>query len=121
MRDSNPGRAKTPRSALGSTLSPIYRVTGVRSLGVKQSGREVGHLPPSSAEITRVELGLFCPICLHGVDRDSFAFIMVNRNVWGSCCIVPLFGLCWSLSIVCDSGLSVYECTMPTTFGPHTR
>jgi hypothetical protein len=39
------------RPALGPTQPPIQWVPGALSLGVKQSGREGDHSPPSSAEV----------------------------------------------------------------------
>jgi hypothetical protein len=39
------------RPALGPTQPPIQWVPGALSLGVNQPGREVDHLPPSSAEV----------------------------------------------------------------------
>jgi hypothetical protein len=55
------------RTALGLTQSPIQWVPGVLSLGVKRSGREADHSPPSSAEVKEcVELYLHSPILLHG-------------------------------------------------------
>jgi hypothetical protein len=56
------------RPALGPTQPPIQWVPGALSLGVKRSGREVDHSPPSSAEVKEcVELYLHSPIRLHGV------------------------------------------------------
>jgi hypothetical protein len=37
--------------ALGPTQTPIQRVPGVLSVGVKHSGRESDHSPPSSVEV----------------------------------------------------------------------
>jgi hypothetical protein len=39
------------RTALGPTQPPTQWVAGALSLGVKRPGREVGHSPPSSAEV----------------------------------------------------------------------
>jgi hypothetical protein len=39
------------RPALGPTQPPIQWVPGALSLGVKRSGREADHSPPSSAEV----------------------------------------------------------------------
>jgi hypothetical protein len=39
------------RSSLRPTLSPNQRVPGAVSLGVKRSGRDADHSPPSSAEV----------------------------------------------------------------------
>jgi hypothetical protein len=56
-RGSNPGRGKIfhvstqLRPALGPTQRPIQWVLGILSSGVKQSGREADHIPPSSAEV----------------------------------------------------------------------
>jgi len=38
-------------AAPGPTHPPIQWVMGALSLGVKRSGRETDHLPPSSAEV----------------------------------------------------------------------
>jgi hypothetical protein len=43
------------RAALGPTQPPIRWVTGALSLGVKRSGREADHSPPSSAEVKKRE------------------------------------------------------------------
>jgi hypothetical protein len=42
------------RTALGPTQPPIRWVQGAISLGLKRSGREADHLPPSSAEVKNV-------------------------------------------------------------------
>jgi hypothetical protein len=48
--------------------SPIQRVPGALSLGVKRAGHEADHSPPSRSEVKEcVELYLHSPICLHGV------------------------------------------------------
>jgi hypothetical protein len=39
------------RTALGPTKPPIQWISRALSLGVKQSGREADHSPPSSAEV----------------------------------------------------------------------
>jgi hypothetical protein len=50
------------RTALGPIQPPIEWVPGTLSLGVKQPGREVDHLPPSSAEVKEcVQLYLHSP------------------------------------------------------------
>jgi hypothetical protein len=41
------------RPILGSTQSPIQRVLGALSLGVKQQGHDAGHSPPSSVEVKK--------------------------------------------------------------------
>jgi hypothetical protein len=56
------------RRALGPTQSPIQRVPGDLSLGIKRPRREADHSPPSSAEVKEwVEPYLHSPIRLHGV------------------------------------------------------
>jgi hypothetical protein len=56
------------RTALGPTQPPIQWVAGALFLGVKRSGREADHSPPSSAEVKEcMELYLHSPIRLHGV------------------------------------------------------
>jgi hypothetical protein len=42
--------------------------------GVKRKELEVNHSPPSVAEVKNAS-----PICLHGVDRDSFTFTFLPR------------------------------------------
>jgi hypothetical protein len=50
------------RTALGPSQPPIQWVPGVLSLGVKWTGLEADHSPPSSAEVKeRVELYLHSP------------------------------------------------------------
>jgi hypothetical protein len=55
--DDSPGRIKNflfsnlSRPALGT---PIERVPGALSLGVKRTGREADHSPPNSAEVTKI-------------------------------------------------------------------
>jgi hypothetical protein len=39
------------RPALGFTQTPIQLVLGAISLGIKRTGREAGHSPPSAAAI----------------------------------------------------------------------
>jgi hypothetical protein len=57
------------RPALGPTQPPIQWVPGALSLGVKRSGREVGHSPQSGSEVKEcVELYLHSLVRLHGVD-----------------------------------------------------
>jgi hypothetical protein len=52
----------------GLTHPPIQWVPKDFSLGVKRSGREADHSPPSSAEVSEcVELYLHSPIRLHSV------------------------------------------------------
>ena len=53
--------------------------------GVKWQRREVNHSPPSSVEVKeRVEQCVWFPICLHGVERDTFLNltyrVMCNRQ-----------------------------------------
>jgi hypothetical protein len=56
------------RPALGPDQPPIQWLPRALSLGVKRSGREADHSPPSSAEVEKcVELYLHSPIRLYGV------------------------------------------------------
>jgi hypothetical protein len=49
-------------TALELTQPPIHGVLGALSMAVKRSGREVGHIPQSSAEVNEcVELYLYSP------------------------------------------------------------
>jgi len=57
-----------PRRALGPTQSPIQWVPGALSLWVKQSGREVDHSSPPSAEFKNDwSYTATPPVRLHGV------------------------------------------------------
>jgi hypothetical protein len=54
--------------ALGPTQAPIQWVPGALSLGLKRSGREDDHSPPSSAEVNNTSSYISTsPIRLHGV------------------------------------------------------
>jgi hypothetical protein len=59
-RSSSPGRvknvlfSKSSRPALRSTQSPIEWVPGALSPGVKRSGNEFDHSPPTSAEVKKM-------------------------------------------------------------------
>jgi hypothetical protein len=54
--------------ALGPTQTPIQWIPGALSLGVKRSGREADHSPPSSAEIKNAWRYISTPpIRLHGI------------------------------------------------------
>jgi hypothetical protein len=56
------------RTALGPTQPPIQWVAGALSLGVKRSGREADHSPPSSSESKNEWSCTSTPqIRLHGV------------------------------------------------------
>jgi hypothetical protein len=56
------------RTALGPTQSSIRWVPGPLSLGVKRSGREADHSPPSSAEVKNAWSYTSTPsLRLHGV------------------------------------------------------
>jgi len=67
------------RTALRPTQTPIQWVPGFLSLGIKRPGREVGHSPPSSAEVknawsyTSTPTYVFVPwgLVKH---RDNFIF-----------------------------------------------
>jgi len=48
--------------------------TGVNFPEVKQTGRDVDHTPPSSAEVMNGVNTSNPLICHHGVDGDNFAF-----------------------------------------------
>jgi hypothetical protein len=74
--------------ALGPTQTAIQRVPGALSLGVKRLGREVDHLPPSSAEVKQwVELYLHSPNTpswrgaqLKKKHRDHFTLPFASRG-----------------------------------------
>jgi hypothetical protein len=59
-QSSSPGGSKnfrfstSSRPALGFTKPPIQWVPGPLSPGVKRPGREVDHLPPTSAEVKKM-------------------------------------------------------------------
>jgi hypothetical protein len=65
VRGSNSGDSeifRTRPEQLWGSPTFLYIVHRVSFLGVKRSGREVDHLPPSSAEVKeRVEIYLYCP------------------------------------------------------------
>jgi hypothetical protein len=67
------------RAHIVSGVYPAYCLmsTGVLCPGVKWSEHEVGQLSPFSAEVEN-ELSYTCKprICLHGVDKDNFAFLV---------------------------------------------
>jgi hypothetical protein len=74
------------RTALGPTQPPIQWVPAAFSLGVKRPGREVDHLPPSSAEVknassyTSTPQYVFMAWCLVK-HRDNFTFYQ-DRDLW---------------------------------------
>jgi len=55
------------KTALEPTQPPIQWVAGALSLGVKRSGREADHLPPSNAEVKNAWSYKTLAIRLHGV------------------------------------------------------
>jgi hypothetical protein len=56
------------RPALRPTQPPIKVIPGTLSLGVKRTGREADHSPPSSAEVKNVLIYTWAPpMRLHGV------------------------------------------------------
>jgi hypothetical protein len=64
------------RTALGPTQPPIQWVPGALSMGVKWSGREADHSPPSSAEVKSVWSYVSTPsMRLHGV-------VLSLKNTW---------------------------------------
>jgi hypothetical protein len=89
------------RTALGPTHPPIQWVPGALSLGVKRSGREVDHSPPSSAEVkVCVELYLHSPNkpSWRGAQlkyRDNFTFTFTLPQAVGEGCMI------WACSKVC--------------------
>jgi hypothetical protein len=78
------------RSALGPTHPPIQWIPGDLSLGVKRSGREDVHSPPSSAEVREcVELYLHFPSTpsWYGAQlkhRDNFTLLYLNVKSTGT-------------------------------------
>jgi hypothetical protein len=56
--------ATMSRPALGLSQFPIQWVPGALSLGVKQWGRETGHLPQSSAKVKNVWSYTSTPPCI---------------------------------------------------------
>jgi hypothetical protein len=55
-------------SVLGPTKPPIQWVSGALTLGIKRSGREADHSPPSSAEVKNAWSYTSTPqILIHGV------------------------------------------------------
>jgi hypothetical protein len=54
--------------ALGSTQPPIQWLSGLFPRGLKRTGREADHSPPTSAEVkNNVDLYIHSPTRLHGV------------------------------------------------------
>jgi hypothetical protein len=51
--------------------------TGALSLGVKWPGHNVKYSLPSNVEVKKVELYLYYPLCLCGVNRENFTFIAI--------------------------------------------
>ena len=50
--------------------------------GIKRREREVNHSPPSIAEVKNKWGGTSAsPICLHGVDRENFTFLLSYSSV----------------------------------------
>jgi hypothetical protein len=72
----------------GPTQPPVQWVPGALSLGVKRSGREAHHSPPSSAEVKEwVELYLHSPIApsWRGAQlkhRDNFTFTFIVSGIY---------------------------------------
>lgn len=68
-----------PRLALRSTQPPISRVL-LFFTGVKQPGLDVGHSPPSSAEVKNVceENTSTPPVCLHGMEKENFNSVFLT-------------------------------------------
>jgi len=64
------------RPALGLTLPPVQWVPGFFP-GLKQPGHEVDHSPQSSVEIKEWICVSPPPMCLRGVDKDSFIFTII--------------------------------------------
>jgi hypothetical protein len=50
------------RPALGPTQTPVQWVPGALSLGVQELGREVDHLPPTSAEVKKMWIYSYTPL-----------------------------------------------------------
>jgi hypothetical protein len=62
--------------ALGPTQPPTQRKPGF-FLGEKRPGSDACHLPSSRAEVKNdLSYTSAPPICLHGVGRDNFTFII---------------------------------------------
>jgi hypothetical protein len=69
------------RPALVFTQPSIQWVPGFFP-AVKWPVCELNHSPPSSAGLRWMELYLYPPICLHGMDREDVTFLV--RVVWPS-------------------------------------
>jgi len=87
------------RPALGPTQYPIQWYRGF-SAGSKRPGREADYSPASSAEVQN-EPSLYCPIRVHGVDRD-FTFLihahaLIHANLRAKC---PSLLSAWNVSIL---------------------
>jgi hypothetical protein len=83
-RSSSPGRVKNflfstlSRLAIGSIQPPIQWVLGAFSLGIKRTGLEADHSPPTSAEVKiNMDVYIHSPIRLNGTvvkHRDNVPF-----------------------------------------------
>jgi hypothetical protein len=60
-------------TALGPTQPPIHWVPGAVSLGVKRSGREADHSPPSSAKV-----------------KNAWSYTSIPQYVFMASCLVKL-------------------------------
>ena len=77
--------SKTSKPALGPTHLPTQWVPGAISPGVKRPGRDVNHLPPSTAEVKNEwSYTSAPPICLHGVDEHNFILAFLFNDAVGS-------------------------------------
>jgi len=66
--------SETPRSVLGLTQPPISFAPGVLSAGVKWSGCDAEHMPPSTAIF--FHMLSYCGIKLNITDNSTLSFTL---------------------------------------------
>jgi hypothetical protein len=80
-------------------------VPGALSLGVKRTGREAYHSPPSSAEIKNAWSYTSTPQYVFMAwrfvkDRDNFTFTLPSGLHSSSCCVVTVHDLIWKPAFI---------------------
>jgi len=66
LKNAQTGSEAHSVSYLMDTLGPLP--------GIRQPGCEVNHSTPSSAEVKNGWSDISLPVCLHGMERDTFTF-----------------------------------------------
>ena len=76
-------RLQNVQTDSGAHLASCLLDTGVLPWRIKQPGHDVDHSHPSSAEVKNEWSYTSAPhICVHGVDRDTFALLLLYRLVY---------------------------------------